>query len=53
MGIAIDLTAAGPRCRQSQLILAIPVELIPHTAPFPGPFSFFDLAGAVDAGGCP
>src|SRR5450432_941839 len=47
-GIAIDLTTAN--LSQLQLILAIPIELIPHTAPFPG--SFFSLFNPCRRSGC-
>jgi hypothetical protein len=37
-GIAIDLAAAN--LGQSQLILAIPIELVGHAAPLPGSLFF-------------
>lgn len=50
-GIAIDTAAAN--LGQSQLILAISIELAGHATPFRDPLSPSSiLAGAVDAGGC-
>jgi hypothetical protein len=48
MGIAIDLAAAN--LSQSELILAISIEVVGHAAPLPAPSSI--LTSEVEAGSC-